>query len=236
MPEAGTTRDAIDSPLRYHDRTLNFIDTAGLRKRSKVEDEIEFYSTLRSTRAIEEADVCVVVVDAAAGVHKQDIQIAESAWDAGAGLIIAVNKWDLIDEKDTTTAIRGENEVVERVPFLDGVPFVYISALSGQRVRKILDLIIEVATACSRRIATAEVNRVLQDLLDRNQPPQEAGQEVKLLYASQVGTEPPTFAIVCNRPDAVAQSYQRYLINGFRDAWQFHGAPIRLKLQRRRSR
>jgi GTP-binding protein len=235
-PEAGTTRDAVDSPLRYNDRTLNFIDTAGLRKRTKVEDDIEFYSSLRTTRAIERAHVCVLVVDAADGVHTQDIKIAQSAWEAGTGLIVAVNKWDLIEEKDTTTAVRGERAVVERAPFLEGVPFIYVSALTGNRVRKVLDVILEVAAARDRRVATAEVNRVLQDLMSRNQPPQAAGQEVKLFYASQVGTAPPTFALVSNRPDAVPESYQRYLINGFREAWQFTGAPLRLKLRRKRGR
>ncbi|MGD2135887.1 MAG: ribosome biogenesis GTPase Der, partial [Gemmatimonadales bacterium] len=146
-PEAGTTRDAIDSPLRYHDRTLNFIDTAGLRKRSKVEDEIEFYSTLRTERAIEGADVCVLVADASAGIHAQDLKIAQAAWDQGAGLVVAVSKWDLIDEKEATTAARGEREIVERAPFLRDVPFVYVSSVTGQRTRKVLDLIVEVADA-----------------------------------------------------------------------------------------
>ena len=128
-PVAGTTRDAIDSPLRYHGKTLNFIDTAGLRKRSKVEDDIEFYSTLRTRRAIDRADVCVLVVDAVIGLHNQDLRIATEAWDAGCGLIIVVNKWDLIEEKDTNTAKRGQDELIEKAPFLQYVPFVYTSAI-----------------------------------------------------------------------------------------------------------
>ncbi|MEO8294088.1 MAG: ribosome biogenesis GTPase Der [Gemmatimonadota bacterium] len=235
-PEAGTTRDAIDSPLRYHDKVLNFIDTAGLRRRSKVEDDVEFYSSLRTERAIDRAEVCVLVVDATLGLHAQDLRIATQAWDAGCGLIIAVNKWDAVEGKDTNTAVRGQEIVSEKAPFLRFVPFIYLSALTGQRVRKLLDLINEVSEAREHRIGTAEVNKVLQDLLQRAAPPQKPGEEVKLLYASQIGTAPPAFAIVTNRPDDVPESYVRYLINGFRAAWGFSGAPLRLKFTSRGAR
>ncbi|MDX2121031.1 MAG: ribosome biogenesis GTPase Der [Gemmatimonadota bacterium] len=232
-PEPGTTRDAIDTPLRYHGKTLNFIDTAGLRRRAKVEDDIEFYSTLRTHRAIERADVCVLVVDAKDGLHAQELRIATEAWDRGAGLIIAVNKWDLVPEKDPNTAKRGQDLLEEKAPFLRYVPFLYISALSGQRVSKLPDLILEVAAAREQRVATAEVNRVLQELLQRNAPPQAPGEEVKLLYASQIGERPPTIAIVCNRPDDVPEAYQRYLHHGFRAAFGFTGAPLRIKFSGR---
>lgn len=233
-PEPGTTRDAIDSPLRYHEIILNFIDTAGLRRRSKVVDEIEFYSTLRTERAIEQADVCVLVVDAAVGLHAQDLRIADGALEQGAGLIVAVNKWDLIGEKEPNTARKGETAAKEGAPTLAGVPFVYVSALTGLRARKILELILDVADQRQRRIATAEVNRTLRELVQRNQPAQKSGREVKLLYASQVGTAPPTFAVVSNHPDAVSESYRRYLVNGFRAAWGFSGVPIRLQFRRKR--
>lgn len=235
-PEAGTTRDAIDSPLRYHGQTLNFIDTAGLRKRSKVEDEIEFYSTLRTERAIQRADVCVLVVDATRGLETQDLKIAQATWARGAGLVVAVTKWDLVDAKNTQTAEQGEREVVERAAFLGFVPFVYISAVTGQRARRVLELILEVAAARARRVPTAEVNRVLQELIGRNQPPQTGGQEVKLLYGSQIGTAPTTFAIIASDPDAIPESYRRYLERGFRKAWDFTGAPMRLRFRRRRGR
>ncbi|HEU4828868.1 MAG TPA: ribosome biogenesis GTPase Der, partial [Gemmatimonadales bacterium] len=199
-PEAGTTRDAVDSVMRYHDRNLTFIDTAGLRRKAKVDDDLEFYSTLRTQRAIERADVCVLVVDAALGLHNQDLRIATEAWDRGCGLIIVVNKWDLIEEKDAQTAKRGEQILIEKAPFLRYVPFLYGSALTGQRVRKVLDLILEVADAREARVATSEVNKVLEALIQENNPPQKPGEEVKLLYASQIGTAPPTFAIVTNRP------------------------------------
>jgi GTP-binding protein len=232
-PVAGTTRDAVDSVLRYHGRTLRFIDTAGLRRRAKVQEDVEFYSTLRTQRAIERADVCVLVVDATLGLHNQDLRIATEAWERGAGLIIAVNKWDLIEEKDANTAHRGQEQLVAKAPFLQYVPFLYVSSLSGQRARKVLELIVEVAEARTTRVGTAEVNRVLEELVQRQQPPQKAGEEVKLLYASQIGTSPPAFAIVSNRPDDVAESYQRYLVHGFRSAWAFTGAPLRLKFSRR---
>jgi GTP-binding protein len=232
-PEAGTTRDAVDSVLRYQGKTFRFIDTAGLRRRARVEEDVEFYSTLRTERAIDAADVCILVVDAALGLHNQDLRIATQAWDEGAGLIIAVNKWDLIAEKDSNTAQRGEEQLKKKAPFLQYVPFVYVSALTGQRVRRLLDLAVEVAEARARRIPTAEVNRVLGELVARQQPPQKAGEEVKLLYGSQVGTAPPVFAIVSNRADDVAESYQRYLLHGFRQAWSFLGAPVRLKISGR---
>jgi len=235
-PEAGTTRDAVDSPLRYHGQTLNFIDTAGLRRRSKVEDEIEFYSSLRTRRAIDRADVCVLVVDASAGMNAQDLKIARMAWDAGAGLIVAVNKWDLVEDKDTSTAIEGQRAVEERVPFLKAVPFLYESAKTGLRVRKVLDLIVEVAAARDFRAPTSEVNRVLTELINRNQPPQKPGQEVKLFFASQIGTKPPTIAVVSNRPNVVSESYRRFLQHGFRAAFGFKGSPIRLKMRRKKGR
>jgi GTPase len=235
-PEAGTTRDAIDSPLRYKEKLLKFIDTAGLRRKAKVEDDLEFYATLRTERAIERAQVCVLVVDAVVGLHNQDLRIATEAWEEGCGLVVVVNKWDLVEEKDANTARRGQEELIEKAPFLRYVPFVYVSASTGQRVRRVLDLILEVAEQREQRVPTAEVNKVLTQLLERNAPPQKPGQEVKLLYASQIATAPPTFAIVSNRPDDVPEPYQRYLVHGFRAAWPFTGSPVRLKFTRRGSR
>jgi GTP-binding protein len=232
--EPGTTRDAIDTPLEWRGKTLVFIDTAGLRKRSKVADDVEFYSTLRTSRAMEHADVCVLVVDAKDGMHVQDLKIANEAWERGVALIIAVTKWDLIEEKDSNTAVRGERELRERAPFLAFIPFLYVSAKTGQRVTKLPDLILEVAEERAKRVPTAEVNRVLERLVDRQQPPQPVGESVRLLYASQIGTAPPRFAIVANRPEAIPEAYTRYLVNGFREAWQFTGSPVNLKFRRKR--
>ncbi len=232
-PEAGTTRDAVDSLLRFQSKSLKFIDTAGLRRRAKVEDDLEFYATLRTQRAIERAQVCVLVVDATVGMHNQDLRIASEAWDRGAGLIVLVNKWDLVEEKDANTARQGQEALIAKAPFLRYVPFLYVSARTGQRVRKVLDLIVEVAESRELRVPTAEVNKVLAGLVERNAPPQKPGEEVKLLYASQIGIAPPTLAIVSNRPDEVPESYQRYLAHGFREVWPFPGSPLRLKFTRR---
>ena len=234
-PVAGTTRDAVDSILKYNGQVIRFVDTAGLRRKSRVDEDVEFYSTVRTRRAIEEARVCVLVVDATIGVHHQDLRIASEAWDRGTGLVVVVNKWDLVEDKDTNTAVRGQEIVAEKAPFLADVPFVYVSALSGQRVRKVLDVILAVSEARGRRITTAEVNKVLEALIAKNQPPQMQGEEVKLYYASQVAVAPPIFALVSNRPDDLAEHYQRYLIKGFREAWDFAGVPIRLRINARKS-
>ena len=235
-PEPGTTRDAIDTPLVHEGHRLVFIDTAGLRKRSKVDEDIEFYSTLRTSRAIEQADVCILVVDAKDGLHTQDMKIVNDAWEKGAGVLIAVNKWDLIDEKDTNTAVRGEKELKARAPFLSFIPFYYVSAKTGQRVVRLLDAILEVAAEREKRVPTAEVNRVLEALVARQQPPQPVGESLRLFYATQVGTAPPRFAVIANRPDAVPESYERYLHNGFREAWDFTGAPLTIKFRRKKGR
>ena len=232
--EPGTTRDAIDTSIEHGDTRLVFIDTAGLRKRAKVDDDIEFYATLRTARAIERADVCVLVVDAKDGLHTQDLKIIGDAWERGAGVIIAVNKWDLIEEKEPNTAIRGQNELAERAPFLNFIPFLYVSAKTGQRVTKLFNLILTVARERGKRVPTAEVNRVLEALVRRQQPPQPVGESVRLFYASQIGTAPPRFAIIANRPDAIPESYSRYLVNGFREAWAFTGAPVNVRFRRKR--
>ncbi|MGH7538888.1 MAG: ribosome biogenesis GTPase Der, partial [Gemmatimonadales bacterium] len=232
--QPGTTLDAIDTPLSYDGHQIVFIDTAGLRKRSKVQDDIEFYATLRTARAMERADVCVLVVDAKDGMHAQDLKIIGDAWERGAGVIVAVNKWDLIEEKDANTAVRGQEELATRAPFLNFIPFLYISAKSGQRVTKLFDLILTVAGERHKRVPTAEVNRVLGSLVQRQQPPQPVGESVRLFYGSQIGTAPPRFAIVASRPDAIPESYTRYLVNGFREAWAFTGAPVNVKFRRRR--
>jgi GTPase len=230
---AGTTRDAIDTPLRYHGRTLIFIDTAGLRRQSRIEESIEFYSTIRTERAIERADVCLLLIDATEPIHNQDLKIAQKAWDAGCGLILVANKWDLVD-KDTMTAPNFEKALAEKAPFLRWVPVLFTSAITGQRVQKTLDLIVEVEDERRRRIATHEVNEVLRELVGRAKPPHAQGRQVKMLYASQVASAPPTIVIWSNLPDAVPESYMRYLQNGFRAKWGFSGVPLRLSLRQRR--
>ncbi|MEK7240306.1 MAG: ribosome biogenesis GTPase Der [Gemmatimonadota bacterium] len=229
---AGTTRDAIDSPFTYHGRDLIFVDTAGLRRQSKVEDGVEFYSSLRSRRAIDRADICLLLIDAVEGLHNQDLKIANLAWETGRALIMIVNKWDL-KEKDDKTSAKFQKEAAEKAPFLGFVPFVFTSALTGQRVTKVLDLILHVDAERHKRISTSQVNDALQELLARRQPPQAAGLEVKLNYATQVETAPPTIAVFGNNPDLVQEHYIRYLHNGFREFWGFTGNPLRILLRRK---
>jgi len=231
----GTTRDAIDTPMRYHGRPFVFVDTAGLRRQSKIDEGIEFYSSLRTRRAIERADICVLVVDATEGqIQNQDLKIANLAWESGRGLIVVVNKWDLAEKDDKATA-KYQKEAAEKAPFLGFVPFVFTSALTGQRVSRILDLILEVEQERGKRVATAEVNAKLHELLARRQPPQAAGREIKLNYATQVETHPPTIVVFGNAPDLVEEHYVRYLHNGFRSYWGFTGNPLRIILRRKAS-
>jgi GTP-binding protein len=228
---AGTTRDPIDTTFQYHGHTLVFVDTAGLRRQAKVKDSLEYYSALRTDRVVHSADVCVVLVDASEDeLHAQDIRIAQTAWDAGKGVILLANKWDLV-QKDTMTAPGWEKKVRDRIPFLQWVPIVFTSALTGQRVRKCLDLILEVSAERGRRIETHEVNEVLEKLVRRQPPPHHRGRPVKVKYATQASVRPPTFAIFSNFPKSLPAHYIRFLHNGFRDAWTFMGTPIRLRLR-----
>ena len=230
---AGTTRDAIDTPMRYHGRPFIFVDTAGLRRQSKIDDGIEFYSSLRTRRAIERADICILMVDATEGeIQNQDLKIAALAWDAGRGLIVVVNKWDLAEKDDKATA-KYEKAAGEKAPFLKFVPFLFTSALTGQRVNTVLDRILEVEVERAKRITTSEVNQKLSELLARRQPPQAAGREIKLNYATQVETSPPTIAVFGNAPDLVEEHYIRYLHNGFRGYWGFTGNPLRVVMRRK---
>jgi GTP-binding protein len=234
--EAGTTRDAVDTPFQYHGRTLVFVDTAGLRRQAKVKDDVEYYSTLRTDRAIQDADVCVVMVDATESeLHAQDVRIAQTAWDAGKGVILVANKWDLV-EKDDRTAIVWEKTLRERAPSLRSVPIVFTSALTGQRVRKVLDVILEVAEARETRIPTRDVNDVLRELAERVPPPHHRGMPVKLLYATQAAIKTPTFVVFTNHPKGVKEPYLRYLRNGFRERWTFLGSPLRLRIRARREK
>jgi GTP-binding protein len=232
--QAGTTRDSIDTIMRYHGRTLAFVDTAGLRRQSRIHEDLEFYAALRTERAVRRADVCLLLVDGTEEIHVQDLKIAEKAWDAGCGLVVVVNKWDLVD-KDNVTAPAYERYIRERAPSLRWAPVIFTSALTGLRVQKTLDRLITVADERARRIPTAEVNDVLQELADRQPPPHYRGRPVKMLYATQSSTNPPTFVIFVNQKLGITDNYRRYLYNGLRDAWGFLGSPIRIKFRSRKA-
>ena len=226
----GTTRDAVDTPLKYHGHTLILVDTAGLRRQSKVKDSLEYYSALRTARVLEDADVCLVLIDGTEPLHVQDLKVAEQAWEAGAGVILVVNKWDLV-EKETQTAPHFEKEIRQRAPFLQWVPIVFLSALTGQRVRKTLDLALQVQEERLRRIDTHEVNEALRELVARQPPPHSRGRSVKLSYGTQVTSAPPTFLLFGNLPREVPEHYIRYVHNGFRERWGFKGVPLRIRLK-----
>ncbi|MFY7923173.1 MAG: ribosome biogenesis GTPase Der [Gemmatimonas sp.] len=233
--ESGTTRDAIDAPMRYHDTDLIFVDTAGLRRQSKIDDGVEFYSALRTRRAIDSSDVCILMIDATEGLQNQDLKIATMAWESGRGLIMVINKWDLYEDKTDKSAEKFRKEAAEKVPYFKFVPFLFTSAMTGQRVTKALDLVMQVQEQRTRRISTSQVNDALEQLIARLQPPQAAGREVKLNYATQVEVAPPTIAVFGNNPEAIPEHYIRYLHNGFREIWGFTGSPLRIILRRKNS-
>lgn len=233
--ESGTTRDAIDAPMRYHDRELIFVDTAGLRRQSKIDDGVEFYSALRTRRAIDSSDVCVLMIDATEGLQNQDLKIATLAWESGRGLIIVINKWDLYEDKTDKSSAKFRKDAVEKAPYLEYVPFLFTSAKTGQRVTKALDVVLEVQEQRLRRVSTSQVNDALGEIVAKLQPPQAAGREVKLNYATQVEVAPPTFAFFGNAPDLIPEHYIRYIHNQLRDKWGFTGSPVRIVLKRKNS-
>lgn len=232
---AGTTRDSIDAPMRYKDTDLIFVDTAGLRRQSKIDDGVEFYASLRSRRAIDSADVCILMIDATEGLQNQDLKIATMAWEAGRGLILVINKWDIFEDKTDKSSNKFKKDVVEKAPYLDDVPFLFTSAKTGMRVTKILDIALAVQEQRMRRISTSQVNEALSEMTAKLQPPQAAGREVKLNYATQVEVAPPTFAFFGNHPELIPEHYIRYLHNQMRDKWGFLGSPVRVVMRRKSS-
>jgi GTP-binding protein len=230
---AGTTRDAIDTVAEFDGRRIVFVDTAGLRRRSRVEAPLEFYSMLRAERALLRSDVALLLVDATQGATNHDFQIARKVWDAGVGLVLVLNKWDLV-RADSTTAAEYERVLRERVPFLEHVPIVTTSARTGQRVRKAIEIALEVADARAMRVPTPELNRRLRELVTAVPPPSAGRRRLKIYYGAQVRTRPPFFAFWTNDPSAVPEHYERYLVNGIRETWGFRGSPIRVRFRARR--
>ena len=227
----GTTRDPIDLTMRYHGLNLTFVDTAGLRRHARMKDSVEYYCSLRTARVVRDADVCLVVVDTAEGLHVQDIKVAETAWEAGCGVVMVCNKWDLV-ARETGTSAAFAREAGTRAPFLRHVPFLFASALTGLRIRKTLDLVCEVVRRRRQRIGTPEVNNAVEALVRRQPPPHHRGRQVRLKYATQARTVPPTFIVFTNFPDAIPVHYRRYMANSLRAAWDFTGVPLRIRLRK----
>jgi GTP-binding protein len=233
-PIPGTTRDAVDTRLVYQGVELTLIDTAGIRRRGRIERGVERYSVLRALRAMERSDVVLLLIDATEGITAQDTHIAGMAIDKLKSVVVIVNKWDAID-KDAHTMGDFSNHVRSTLNFLDFVPVLFISALTGQRVAQVLPTALRVQEERYRRIPTGELNRLLQDVLQAHAPPTRSGRRLKILFASQVRTDPPTFLFHVNDPKLVHFSYKRYLENSIRERYGFLGTPLRLSFRRRKS-
>ena len=229
---AGTTRDAIDSYFENESGKFLFIDTAGMRRKSKVDDAVEKYSNLRSIAAIERADVCLILIDANEGVTEQDTKVAGLAHEAGKACIIVVNKWDTV-EKDTNTMDEKTAEIRRDLSYMTYAPVVFISALTGQRVDKLFDMIVAVSNQNSMRITTGMLNNILEDATARVQPPTDKGRRLKIYYITQVGVKPPHFVFFCNDSRLFHFSYQRYLENQIRAVFGLTGTPIKITIRQK---
>lgn len=229
---AGTTRDAVDTPFTADGKNYVIIDTAGIRKKSRVEEDIEYYSVIRAISAIRKADVVLCVVDAAEGLTEQDTKICGLAHDAGKASVIVMNKWDTI-EKDTYTVNDFNNRLKEQLKFMDYFKSVYISALTGKRVGAVLDAVNEVYSNTTQKITPGILNDVIGDAIAVNEPPTKNGKKLRIHYATQTGVCPPTFMLMVNEPELVHFSYRRYLENALRKAFNFAGTPIKIFFQRK---
>lgn len=224
---AGTTRDAVDTPVKNQYGNYTFIDTAGIRRQSKIEDRIEHFSVLRAHTAVERADVCLLLIDATAGITEQDEKIAGIAHEAGKGVIILVNKWDAV-EKDNSTVSKFTNKIRTSLAYMPYAPIYFVSAKTGQRVEQIFEKINEVFAQATQRVTTGMLNDVLGDAMIRVQPPSDKGRRLKIYYMTQVAVAPPTFVIFCNNVELFHFSYQRFIENCLRETFGFVGTPIKL--------
>jgi GTP-binding protein len=221
----GTTRDSIDTILEYQDEEIILVDTAGLRKRSKITESIEFYSTIRTLHAIERSDVAVILFDATQGVDKQDLQIVDATMERHRAAVIVVNKWDLV-EKETNTARDYELAIERNLGLYDFLPVIFISALTKQRITKVIDTAKEVHKQQSRRISTSALNKAMMAEIEKNPPKTSSSKEIKIKFATQIKTNPPMIAFFCNHPKLVQESYKRFLMNKLREHFGFIGVPL----------
>lgn len=232
---AGTTRDAVDTDVIWNKKEFVFIDTAGLRRKNKVSQDLEKYSIIRTVAAIERADVVILMIDASEGVTEQDAKIAGIAHERGKGMIIAVNKWDLI-EKDTYTANKFTDKIKMILSFVPYAEIVYISAVTGQRINRLFMLLETVIQNHQQRIATGVLNEILTEAVAMQQPPSDKGKRLRLYYMTQVGVKPPTFVIFVNDKKLMHFSYQRYIENKIREAFGFRGTPIKIFIRERKEK
>lgn len=229
---SGTTRDAVDTHFNAFGFDLTLVDTAGIRKKSKVHEDIEFYSVMRAIRAIEDCDVCLFMLDANEGLQKQDLSIFSVVEKNKKGVVLLVNKWDVI-EKDTLSTKQYEEDIISKIaPFTD-LPILFISALNKQRIHKALEVAMEVYHNRKQKISTSKLNQVMLEAIERNPPPSTKGKYIKIKYVTQLPTHSPTFAFFCNLPQYIKDSYKRYLENQMRDNFDFNGVPIRLVFRKK---
>jgi len=226
----GTTRDAIDTQVKRNGKLYNFIDTAGIRRKSKIEESIEKYSVIRSWTAVDRADVCIIMIDANDGVTEQDTKIAGYAHEQGKASIIAVNKWDAV-EKETGTLEKMRKEVLQKLDFMDYAPVVFISAKTGQRVERLFELVDFVFDQASFRVQTGMLNDVINEATAMVQPPSDKGKRLKIYYMTQTGVRPPKFVVFVNDMELMHFSYERYIINTLRNNFGFEGTPIQLVIR-----
>jgi GTP-binding protein len=231
-PIAGTTRDAVDSIVKYYGEEIVLIDTAGLRRRSHVKENIEMYSILRTSRAIERCDVAIVIIDAERGIEEQDKKIINMVNEERKGIIVAINKWDLI-EKDTKTAEKFTKQFQEEMRTFDYVPIIFISALTKQRITNVLKTAKDIAEKRKNRIKTHLLNETLKPLLAKTPPPAVRGQDLRINYITQVGIEPPVFAFFCNNPKLLPVSYKRFMERALREKFDFIGVPVSFIFRRK---
>ncbi len=225
--EAGTTRDAIHSHYKMYGKNFILIDTAGIRKKSKVKDDVEFYSVLRSLRALEESDVCIMVLDAGRKMESQDVNIISLAHRQGKGMVIMVNKWDLI-EKDSKTADSYKKDILEKLAPIDYIPVIFASALNKQRIFQVIEKAVKVFENKTIKIPTSRLNEVMLPEIERYPPPAIKGKFIQIKYITQVNARFPSFALFCNLPQYIQPAYERYLENKLREHFDFEGVPVRL--------
>lgn len=233
---SGTTRDSIDSKIQYQEKDFILIDTAGIRKKSKVDWGVEKFAVDRAINSIRDCDVAVLVVDATEGLADQDKKIASTIMEAGKGIIVAINKWDLIENKETNTMNKFNKKLSSEVPFLDFAPKIYISALTKQRINQIFDKSIEVYEQCIKRVATGLLNKIVNEAYSMNPPQTVKNKRLKILYTTQINTQPPTFVMFTNNGDLMKDHYKRYMEKKLREAFGFFGTPIRISIKERSSK
>ena len=232
---AGTTRDAIDTDIRYNGKEYVFIDTAGLRRKNKIKEEIERYSIIRTVTAVERADVVLMVIDAEEGVTEQDAKIAGIAHERGKGIIIVVNKWDAIEKNDKTTR-EYESKIRQVLSYLSYAEVMFVSAKTGQRLTKLYDVIDMVIENQTLRVATGVLNEIMTEAVAMQQPPSDKGKRLKLYYITQVSVKPPTFVIFVNDKELMHFSYTRYLENKIREAFGFRGTSLKFFIRERKEK